>query len=74
MLCMPGIIILCFKRVDAVTKVKTHSVHVKKMLYELKSAYTELFGTTKDQSGWRASNLPCMFKDALHVSPFHEKK
>lgn len=71
---MPSIMVLCFKRVDALKKVKTHSVSVKKMLYKLKSAYTELFETTKDQLGWRASNLPCMFKDTLHVSFFHEKK
>lgn len=46
----------------------------KKMLYKLRSAYTQLSEANKNQSGWNANNLSCMFKATLHVSIIHEKK
>lgn len=46
----------------------------KNMFYQLRSAYTQLSEANKDESGWNANNLSCMFKVALHVSVIHEKK
>lgn len=64
-----------FKRVDADHSRSTNIIWTcKRMLHELKSAYTELFETNKDLLGWNANNLSCMFKNTLHVSIFYEKK
>lgn len=63
------------KRVDADHSKSTNIIWTcKRMLYELKSACTELLETNKGLLGWNANNLSCMCKDTLHVSISYEKK